>query len=113
MHLLDKLEKAWQDGELTQRGYLQQKAKLLEYHLSLATPNGTLEFGHTPGNQKSERGKVVEKEEVGKVGGGGGGKEPVKNVRAGMENRHIELNKVDDRPAKGLSRKLLEVTMVC
>jgi len=113
MHRLEKLEKAWQDGELTQRGYLHQKAELLEHHLNLAMPNGTQEFGHP--SEQDGGGVTRMRSEEGGAGGGGRGKRGVSrrdHMGAGKDSRHMELKKVDDMPARGLSRKLLEATLV-
>ena len=117
LHRLKKVEKAWQDGELTQRGYLHQKAELLEHHLELAMPNGTQEFGHPPREQEEGVAGGVRSEEAGLgggtgIGGGGGGGRKEHPVRAGKDNRHMELKKMEDGPARGLSRKLLEATIV-
>ena len=45
-------------------------------------------------------------------GGGGGGGTKEHPVRAGKDNRHMELKKMEDGPARGFSRKLLEAIIV-
>ena len=89
---------------------------LLEQHLNLVVPNGTQAFGR-PSEQNNGGG--VSRSEGGGVEGrgdregrGGGGRKEVGKMPAGMDHKHIELKKVDERPANGLSRKLLEATMV-
>lgn len=44
---LQLLDKEWQDGDLTRKGYLKQRAILLRNFSHLVRVNGTEEFGHT------------------------------------------------------------------
>ena len=45
------------------------------------------------------------------IGGGSGGTKE-HPVRAGKDNKHMELKKMEDGAARGFSRKLLEATIV-
>ena len=83
---------------------------LLEQHLNLVVPNGTQAFGRP--SELNNGGGVSRSEGGGIEGRGGGGRKEVGKMPAGMDHKHIELKKVDERPANGLSRKLLEATMV-
>ena len=110
---LQALEKVWKDGELTQRGYLRERSTLLQHHLHLVTPNGTLRFGYPSDHAQRVQGMPLTQQK-GDDGGGAGGGMPMQaggDLPAGKDRRHMELNKVEDSLG-GFPRKLLEFSKV-